>query len=80
MAVLGLTAASGIALAAGANSTRTTPAPVPARSTPAITPGCLADIECYGESELILNKPAASKAVPQVPAPEQDGPTSTPAD
>ena len=73
MAVLGLAAVSGLALAAGANSTRTLPAPVPAGSEPAISPGlpqtpgvssgCLADIECYGESQLILNKPA-----PQPPA------------
>ena len=75
MAVLGLTAVSGLALAAGANSTRTSPAPVTARSEPAISPGlpetpgvsggCLADIECYGESQLMLNDPT-----PQRPAVE----------
>lgn len=63
MAVLGLTAVSGIALAVGADSTRSSPAPVAARSEPAISPGppqtpeffgsCLADIECYGESQLL---------------------------
>ena len=67
IAALGLTAVSGGALAVGADSTRTSPAPVPARSEPAVSPpphgpmvvaGCLADIECYGESQLILNKPA----------------------
>ena len=68
MAVLGLTAVSGLALAVGADSTRTSPAPVPARSEPAISPGpphgpgvvigCLADTECYGESQLVLNKSA----------------------
>ncbi len=68
MAVLGLTAVSGLALAVGADSTRTWPGSVPARSEPTISPppphgpmvvaGCLADIECYGETQLILNKPA----------------------
>ena len=67
MAVLGLTAVSGV-LAVGANSTRTAPAPVTARSEPANSPhplhapdvvgGCLADIECYGESQLLPNGPA----------------------
>ena len=75
MAVLGLFAVGGVALSLGADSTRTPPAPVPARSGPAISPGppqtpqasggCLADIECYGESQLIPNKPA-----PQQPAVE----------
>lgn len=70
MAVLGLTVVSGLALAVGADSTRTSPGSVPARSEPTISPpppphapmvvaGCLADIECYGETQLILNKPAA---------------------
>jgi hypothetical protein len=68
MAVLGLTSVSGVVLAVGADSTRTSPAPVPARSAPAVAPlpphgpmvvaGCLADVECYGESQLILNMPA----------------------
>jgi hypothetical protein len=67
MAVLGLTSVSGVVLAVGAE-TRTSPAPVPARSAPAVAPlpphgpmvvaGCLADVECYGESQLILNMPA----------------------
>lgn len=75
VAVLGLAAVSGLALAVGADTTRTSPGPVPARSEPTIAlrpphapdvaPGCLADIECYGESQLILNKPA-----PQQPAVE----------
>ena len=69
MAALGLAAVSGLALAVGANSTRTLPGPAPARSEPAIYPlpphgpmavaGCLADIECYGESQGIPNKPGA---------------------
>ena len=67
MAVLGLSTVSGGLLAVGADSTGTSPAPVAARSEPAVSPpphgpmvvaGCLADIECYGESQLILNKPA----------------------
>ena len=66
MAGLGLAAVSGFALAGGANSARSSHGPVPARSEPAISPGpqalrfvagCLADIECFGESQLILNKP-----------------------
>lgn len=65
-AVVGLTAVSGGLFAVGANLTGTSPAPIPARSEPAVSPqphgpmvvpGCLADIECYGESQLILNKP-----------------------
>ena len=73
MAVLGLTAVSGLALAVGANSTRTSPEPVPARSEPAIFPGapqtpevtggCLADIECYGESQLVPNPAPQRPAV-----------------
>ena len=68
MAVLGLAAVSAAVLTAGANSTGTAPAPVTARSDPAISPGlpqapvviggCLADIECYGETQLIPNNPA----------------------
>ncbi len=68
MAVLGLTAVGGLALAVGANSTRTSPPPVQTRSEPAVSPGppeapevlggCLADIECYGESQLIPNTSA----------------------
>ena len=67
IAVVGLTAVSWGPLAVGASSTRTSPAPVPARFEPAVSPpphgpmvvpGCLADTECYGESQLILNKPA----------------------
>ena len=68
MAVLALTVVSGLALAVGADSTRTSPGPVPARSEPAIAPrpphapdvapGCLADIECYGESQLVPNNSA----------------------
>ena len=68
VAVLGLAAVSGLALAVGANSTLTSPGPVPARSEPAIAPrpphapdvaaGCLADIECYGESQSIPNTSA----------------------
>jgi len=68
MAGLGLAGVSGLALAVGANSTRTAPGPVPARSEPAVSSvpphapvvvaGCLADIECYGESQGIPNKPA----------------------
>ncbi len=75
MAVLGLTALGAVVLAAGANSTRTAPAPVTARSEPAVSPGlpqtpqvpggCLAEMECYGESQLIPNSPA-----PQRPAVE----------
>lgn len=33
--------------------------------TPGVSGGCLADIECYGESQLIPNRPA-----PQQPAVE----------
>ena len=73
MAVVGLTAVSGIALAVGADSTGTSPAPVPARSGPAISPGapqipgvsggCLADVECYGESRLLPNNSAPQQPV-----------------
>ena len=63
MAVLGLTAVTGLAVAVGANSTRTSPGPVLVRPPlpphgPTVVAGCLADIECYGETQLILNKPA----------------------
>ena len=89
LAVLGLTVVSGLALAAGADSTRTSPAPVPVVSEPTISPaspqnptvlgGCLADVECYGESQLVLNNPA-----PQQPAAgaglDQNEPTYSPAD
>lgn len=73
MAVLGLTAVGAVVLAAGANSTRTAPAPLTARAAPAISPplpqtpavigGCLADIECYGETQLIPNNPAPQQPV-----------------
>ena len=66
--VLGVTAVSGLAFGVSANSTRTPLGPVPALFDPANPPlsphgpmvvaGCLADIECYGESQLILNQPA----------------------
>ena len=76
MAVLGLAAVIGLALAVGANSTRTSPGSVPARSEPAISPGlshtpgvsggCLADIECYGESQLVPNPAPQQPAVEDV--------------
>ena len=58
--VVGLAAVGGVALAVGAMGSSTSPAPARARPQPAISsevpqttqvsPGCLADVECYGES------------------------------
>ena len=89
MAVLGLTAAGGIVLAAGANSAGTSPVPGPTRAPravaprlphgPTVVPGCLADIQCSGESQLVLNSPGPQQHAVAV-VPESDGPTSTPAD
>ena len=88
MAVLGIAAVGGLALAVGANSTSTSPAPAPVRAEPAASPGatqtplggCLADSECYGESQLVPNNPAPPVAVPEAPGPDQDGPRYAPAD
>ena len=90
VAVLGLALVGGLALAAGANSTSTSPAPAPApvRAEPAASPGptqtplggCLADSECYGESQLIPNNPAPPVAVPEVPGPDHNEPRYSPAD
>lgn len=90
MAVVGLAAVGGLALAAGASSTRTSPGPIPARSEPATSPGltqtsrvaggCLADVECYGESQLLPNNPVPPVAVPQAPGADENEPSYHPAD
>jgi hypothetical protein len=75
MAVLGLAAVSGVGFAVGANS-RSEPALFPGPQAPRIAGGCLADVECSGESQLIVNMPTPQqpRSAPAISAGPPHGP------